>query len=236
MALNDIERSWAEGFSNPEEHKDDQFRYLIHGVMNPAIRATQNVGFLQIARSEIERGNDVHLKIIDLLQQPQRIADKPIISSSLIDQEHRETWAPVGFILKAPPQNIIDASPEDMGTNFVNPASVRERARHAVRTKVDDLLMQTSPYQYNEVVVEGKTEAGKVEIVGVYEKVFEDGEPVDEAMSKEIRRVARQHGYPVTQIIEKGHQYPDHPPKIDPLHGREGTHLTIRRNGVGYRF
>jgi hypothetical protein len=55
---------------------------------------------------------------IDLLQQPQRVAEKTMISTSYIDQKQRATWGPAGFILKVPEGNILESHAQDVATPF----------------------------------------------------------------------------------------------------------------------
>ena len=46
--------------------------------------------------------SSLHYNPIDLLRNPERISEKGVISTSLIDETHRETWRGGGYILRVP--------------------------------------------------------------------------------------------------------------------------------------
>jgi hypothetical protein len=113
-----IAASWANGFTDPREHNDGSFRYLVHGLQDQASDTIQTLALI----GQMRRGQagDIGEKI-DLLMEPHKVGDKKIVSASVIDQNHRVTFGDAGLILKTPPENVLDAFPEDAGTDFADP-------------------------------------------------------------------------------------------------------------------
>lgn len=109
--------SWNTGFTDPAAHDETRFKYLVHGLQGKAGEIVQ----ILHAIDRMKRGEGDLLQMIDLLEQPYRIGNKKIISASVIDQDHRITFGNGGLILKTPFENILDAAPQDIGTDFVNP-------------------------------------------------------------------------------------------------------------------
>ena len=113
---------------------------------------------------------------IDIYKEPQRIADKGIISASVITPQNTATFRDIGYILRVPSENIIAASRGDL---YINNCSYRANidkfkdstlpSPHEI-TEYENLLGHR---QYNEIAILGTTpEGGEVEIVGVFYKTI----------------------------------------------------------------
>ena len=193
---------WENGFSVPTENTP-QFRILVHGLQSRAARTIQMITLLKEQKNGT--GQYDPTQRIDLMSDPLRIHEKKLISTSCIDQDHRNTFGDVGFILSAPFENILDMSPKDSGTDFFNPdAELTKSTSSKSLMLLKDLMSQTSTSpgdgNYNEIRLTGETTAGKVRVIGVFIKVKKDGTPVDPEMAMQITAVAHGHGFPIKEI------------------------------------
>mgnify|MGYP003395358836 FL=1 len=171
-----IAASWTDSFSDPARHDDEHFRYLVHGFQGDGGDIVQKLSVID----EMRKGRALNMgEEIDLLLHPHRIGDRKIISSSVIDQDHRTTFGNAGLILKTPAQNVLDTSPDDMGTDFYDQDAAIAKSEKVVCT-VGELLEASARDRWNEVLLLGTTEAGKVEVTGFWIKVDEDGNILDE--------------------------------------------------------
>ena len=146
--------SWSpKYFTDPNFHSPDQFRYFIHGV--------------QILKN-----------ILDL--DPSFLGKNEIISASIIDQNHRKAFAPLGLIIGVPETNVIAAAPHDIGspkartakevTSIIIQEVNRLIVNHPVRP-LNEVLIATPMDGYNEILVTGSTGKGpgrEIAVVGVY--------------------------------------------------------------------
>lgn len=195
----EIRRSWETSFTDPRKYNRRKFCYLVHSLAGPHARAIQMVTTLE---HHIEQGTTPPQKI-DLLEDPQRIAEKKVISASVIDQDHRRTFADVGLILKAPFENLLKVARLDLGTDFMDDP---EKVLAELRTKrklatVSELLQQTD--MYNEVVLTGITDVGKVEVVGFWDKINKQGYPLNANMTYKMVDLSIKTGLPRISIVEK---------------------------------
>lgn len=206
-----------EKLTDPKKHSDTYFRYLVHTVVseNNIGSPIQKLFILQ----EMQRDQSIKFEAIDLLATPERIAEKGVISTSLIDSKHRETWQAGGYILRVPTGNILETHSQDCGTAF----HTAEKTRAALYQKrdaegianPDTILQLTSAHSYNEIVVAGTGRNGeKVDIAGVFVKVFPNGELVDEALARRMRMIAYSRKLPVIEIQESFFLYQEGKPTI----------------------
>ncbi len=205
--------------TDPKKHSDTDFRYLVHAVVSET-----DVGHSrqqQFLCQEILRDPTIPYNRIDILATPERIAEKGVISTSLIDSEHRETWRAGGYILRVPTDNILKTHSQDVGTQFhtgekTREALYRERDEKGLANP-DTILQCTSPHAYNEVVVAGTGRTGrKVEIAGVFVKVFPNREQVDESLARRVRSIAYSRQLPVLEIQESFNPYKEEGPGVFP--------------------
>lgn len=198
-----VKKQWEEGFSSPQSYGQKQFRLLVHGIQGDGARAVQHMALIQ----QHGFNNEHH---VDLLQSPQRIASKKLISCSIIDQDHRGTFGDAGFILCAPFDNIMAMSPEDRGTDFFKPDETHGKmSTNRQHMYIDALLGSTNTHQWNEVVLSGITEAGKVEIIGAFVKTDRQGTPIDPETADKVKRAAYQIGVPVIDVLQPTSEHLD---------------------------
>lgn len=195
----EIKKSWETAFTNPKKHNHRKFCYLVHSLAGGHARAIQQVAVLE---HHIEQGTTPP-PIIDLTEEPLRIAEKKIISASVIDQDHRRTFAEVGLIIKAPFENILAMARLDLGTDFMSDPE-KVLAELKVRKKlatVNELLEQTD--MYNEVVLTGSTDAGNIEVVGFFNKMNKGGYPLNADMLYKLVDLSIKTGLPRVSIVDK---------------------------------
>ena len=198
--------SWQTDLTDPGKHNPQDFRYVVHGLQDPGGRALQ-FHHLTGRPEAFDR-----TQAIDLLRQPERIADKKVISASVVDAQHRATWGAVGYILDVPFENVVAAFRRDAGTPFIAPE--RALSERTGAPAIREILKETHPHSHNEVVLRGSTEEGRVSVAGVWAKVFDDGEPLNEQMYQEIRSKASLVGFPFIELIEQVEPYQDSSPEL----------------------
>jgi DNA-binding XRE family transcriptional regulator len=223
--------SWDQATTDPSQHNSKSFRYIVHAVQDPTLRLLRDVhmNIFKIQGTKVDPGRS-----IDLIKEPSRIYEKPVISASFIDQDHRGTWGPAGFILKVPSQNIISTNAHDIGSPIDEGWDwVREKLASRWLINPQELLKQSSYTLYNELEVAGTypdDESKKVEIIGVFVKINSQGKPFGslEWVSK-VQSVAYRLGLPIVRIEDLGFSYPDERPSVS----GDGL-ISYQRNGERY--
>lgn len=177
-------------FSNPRQHDPKQFKYIVHGV--PRIEYFE--------------------KIIS----ENRLATMTTLSMSVVSQERTPTFAPFGFIVETPKNNIFAATYRDMTSDhsetnveatveneFVRFA--RSNGGKAIATP-DEVIARTRKYyqmiDHNEIYAVGTNPKGdQLKITGVFYKTDSLGYPLmsEEIMSK-LRSISRKHDLPLVGI------------------------------------
>lgn len=153
-------------FSNSNDYNPKDYRFLVHAIdlPNNLLRDFHLNSLLK----NYEGTFDSSIKI-DLAITPEKIAEKELISCSVVAKigefEALETYKPFGFIIKCPIENIIFASSSDLGIVYTHPSKVKQKYKDEIIPSLDCLLNSCT---YNEVLVEGSTIYGKVEINGIF--------------------------------------------------------------------
>jgi len=161
------------GFTDPKKHDPQNFRYIVFGMMN----------------THTGRGTSYQT----ILGNPD-ILRSFMISTSIIDPNHRSTYYPYGFILDVPTGNFVSARSTDQA--FKNYKSVTQGLAHIdndmtgeVRRVADAYPVPNAPHDilngtrgqqgntgYNEVVVLGSAPGGgQIDISGIFKKVDSKG-------------------------------------------------------------
>lgn len=130
-----IQKPWG-GVTDPQKHNPANFRYLVH---------------LDSGRSVGNPEDDIWEYV---LENPHLLKTMPSISTSLVDQDHallyQGTPSTHGFILEVPPSSVIAAHSMDM---FSRNRDIEDVARNNAVIDPDQLLRDTKPTDWNEVVV-----------------------------------------------------------------------------------
>ena len=133
--------SWG-GVTDPLNHDSSSFRYLIHLDSGRVIENTEG-------RSD----DDWEF----LVENPNELKNLEMISSSLVDQDHRllyqGTMSTHGFIFEVPQQDVLATNPMDM---FSSDKDIEHIKSTSVVTDGDSLLESTKKNDWNEVLVSPK--------------------------------------------------------------------------------
>jgi hypothetical protein len=196
------ESGWG-GTTDPRNHDPKNFRYLVHGF-NPLSKSFQPIAHVYEleANPELDLSGQQGDQTIDLVEEPERVAERVSLSMSLIDQDHIETWGHGGIIVDVPEENILLTGNSDLGTANSNIKRIRERSKTEPKLDPDDLLHETSPTSYNEVVAEPRTENGEIVPKGFFIKVFRDGKPLDRELASKLTLQAMRLGLPLVRIAQ----------------------------------
>ncbi len=227
---------WETSLTDPHSHGKN-FRYLVHAVHDgySVSRLMQKQMLCELA---VERKIDFRANKIDLLQDPERIAEKPIISTSLIDENHRSTWAPGGYILTVPVDNILRTASRDIGTLFFGGLDEVKKlyAERDLREidNPDSVLAYTSGIcssGYNEIVLTGTGRTGKkVQIQGVFAKMLPDGQYINDDLGSTLSWMAASRHLPFLKIQEPFIPYKDKDPDVS----EKGDWFAVHDNDVRY--
>ena len=161
------------GFTDPATHNDRNFRYIVFGMMNTYT------------------GRGISYRTI--LNDPD-ILKTFMISTSIIDQSHRSTYYPYGFILDVPTKNFVSANAKDQAfknyksvltgvqvvDNDMKSEVMRVGNAYPLPNAPQDILNATTGRSgdsgYNEVVVLGTAPEGtQIGIAGIFKKVDSSG-------------------------------------------------------------
>lgn len=207
-------KAWdPKGFADPAEHgAGKSFRYLVIALQNQA------------------KDKNRAYKYMDFLESP-GILENFMNSTSVIDEEHRGTYTPYGFIIRAPAENVEVASPKDVSianqSKDIERETEQKYAQHGLPEPGELLSSMAAPrdpqnLRYNEVVVRGRTGAGIVKVTAFFVKTqggalarpFDAGKKstdkdrrakdayVSEKLMKEIRASAAALKVPIVFIDE----------------------------------
>ena len=218
--------------TDPQTHDTNHFCYIVH-ALNPC-------GKLGLMLATIRNGGYDFRQEIDLLYEPERITEKLLISSSIINQDHTATFDDTFFILNVPWTNFVKLSPEDCATNVASPQFVLENARLPYTTP-PELIRQTKfiggDSGYNEVVVTGNKEGNLVEIIGVGIKYTDVGDTKlkEPKEAERMRDIARDMNVPVIEMIKQS-RIEDSKAEIMHSYGKSRYVREVIINREGYRY
>jgi hypothetical protein len=198
-----------EGFSDPAAHRVGKpFRYIV------------------IALQSQSKDKNRAYTYKDFLKTP-GILENFMNSTSVIDESHRGTYTPYGFILRVPAANVEIASTKDIA--IANQSGDIERetegkyAMFGLPEPGELLESMAAPrdpknLRYNEVVVRGRSGEGAIKVTAIFLKtqggelarpytgMGEDRRAkdsyVNEALMKEIRTAAAALQVPIVYIDE----------------------------------
>ena len=95
--MNKEQNIWG-NCTDPARHNPNEYRYLVHGF-NPS--ASYGLAMLS-AQNTINKNNQYGDQSINLIEYPEKLADRVSMSMSLIDQSHTVTWGGEELLLKLP--------------------------------------------------------------------------------------------------------------------------------------
>lgn len=182
----DIEKSspvtgWE--MTDPRHHNPDSFRYIVHALADEEDLTESNAS--DHYRAGLETGLEVE-EPVDPRVDPAGFLGRKYISCSLIDQDHQDTSGMTGVILAVPRENILQASGHDMGVTYNDQVYRLDADPHL--PSPDEVLEQTLPGDYNEVLISGE---GKAKFAGAFTVVYAPGKSVRPDLDMKIRELAR---------------------------------------------
>jgi len=193
---------WSNYATDPYDHNENDFQYLVHSVLHPIVRWEQQ---LNIRMSWLDSSFDN----VNLIKNPEDIWEKLIVSASLINSEHTGTWANTWYIINFEEDGLISADRNDM---WVHGSSIEEiKKKYNKILPPSDITASKSHTIYNEVVLEGS----KTNIKGVFSKCYEDGQPLDPKMHEEMKKNADKLSIPFIIISVKKPILNDHGLELD---------------------
>jgi len=179
--------------TNPENHNPANFRYLVH-MFNP-YNEQFNLGNALAGEGHSEK------QAVNLLDEPERIAERVSLSMSLIDQDHMNVWGPGGLIVSTPENNVVITSPHDLGARNSNSEVLLEQSKGYNRLTSDEILEQTPKDKYNEIVAFGESEAGdKLKLTGVVIVKDIDGDVGDVVIIERLENQAERLNVPLVEV------------------------------------
>ncbi len=199
-----ILKLWETSMTDPRYHSDDHFQYMVHGVPS----ARDGVYRLLQQQMLLTNGKFVKNQKIELLVTPNRVSEKKLISTSLINQDHQITYTQGGFILRIPSDNILETLDQGDDSNFSRTDEDIEKVYRTRKLKTPaDMIDEATDYSpsFNEIVVQGTGRKGeKVEIQGVFIQISpENHKPLDQPLAIQLRNIAQQYGWPIIEIMSK---------------------------------
>ena len=123
------------GTTDPRFHDPKKFRYLVH-ALRPYGNPPPALASLYVGLDEIEYSQQFGNQKINLIEQPEQVANRVSLSMSLIDENHTRTFHDAGLIITAPPENIMVTSGVDAGTQNSNISDLQ--ARKATRSRSEE--------------------------------------------------------------------------------------------------
>ena len=159
-----IPTSWG-GTTDPRFHDPEKFRYLVH-ALRPYGNPPQALASLYVGLDEIEYSQQFGDQKINLIEQPEQVANRVSLSMSLIDENHTRTFHDAGLIITAPPENIMVTSGVDAGTQNSSISDLQARKAASPILDGDSLLAATGDFNYNEVVALASIGDSKLQLSG----------------------------------------------------------------------
>jgi len=212
IAGNGAEAVWQDTMTpidhyNPNKH----FQYIVHALYDE--NDPQVKDLLDAEGIKDIRGISNY---INLWNEPNRIAERKLLSTSIINERKRTVWNDVGLVLKVPSGNILKAAPHDLGTKTITATDEDVDHLYKQRNLPDpiDVLNGTDWMEANEIVITGTGKDGKrVEVAGVYTVVdIKTRKPINPVYDRRIRALAKKINVPVIEINESERE-----PNVQPI-------------------
>ena len=199
----DLDAIWG-GVTDPAQHDPNQFRYLLYAI-NPKASAHIRQQRAMFAKQDSEAGRkppDLSHgdQSIDLLREPERLADRVSLSMSLVDEAHTKTWGDVGLIVEAPLGNLISTSTQDDGTHNDNWDMLLWQKQRSRIVSGDYLLELCGKDTLTEVTALARHEGRELQLKGFFYKTGLDGQPLDRELYHQVRAQSRRLNLPLIAI------------------------------------
>lgn len=197
-----------------------QFTLMVHAY-NPFMAK----GFVEQLK---EKGTYDPKRDINLLEEPERLREKGMVSASIITAEQLPTFGRLLFILGFDANDILATAPED-GYFIYKKNEILANPPGPTMTP-NEMVANTKPDEYNEVVL--RSENIELQGVAVKHMIRHNGVIDTPAQAEQLRALAKERGLPFIELHQKC-ILEDQPVKVGGKNGVIGS-LSLRHNGVGY--
>lgn len=234
-------------FSRANNYNPNDFRFLVHAIDLP------NSILSDFHLSELLNnygGNYSSSQKINLALTPEKIAEKELISCSLVakseNAETLETYKPFGFIIKCPIENIIfagnsDSGNSDLGVLYTHPDEVKKKFEDKIILPLENCLFNSS--SWNEILVDGATIYGKAEIDGIFVNLGHfsmNDDDYAKRVIEEAKKLGHNLGVPLVYFPRRKYIIEDKPIEIiyDSYPGEEPflKEISFNKNGKKFRL
>jgi hypothetical protein len=204
-----------------DQFTKNDFRFMVH-AFNPVMRRS----FLEHAK---KNGTYDPKRDANLLDQPERLREKSIVSASIIAAEALPTFGRLLFILGFDPRDILLTSPTDAYINGKEKEILANPPGPTLTPK--QLLAKTRPGDYNEVAL--RSEQLTIQAVAVKHMVLPDGTIDTPADADRLRAIAKHRGFPILELQEQS-VLEEKPVQVGV--DKEGVikGVSLQHNGIGY--
>lgn len=204
-----------------EKFTKNDFRFMVH-AFNPVMHRS----FIEDAK---KNGTYDPKRGANLLDEPERLKEKSIVSASIIAAEQLPTFGRLLFILGFDPRDILVTSPGDAYVNGKEKEILANPPGPTLTPK--QLLAMTSPGDYNEVALRG--EHLKIQAVAVKHMVLPDGRIDTPADADRLQTIAKHRGLPILELQEQS-VLEEQPVQVGV--DKEGVikGVSLQHNGIGY--
>lgn len=218
---NPIAEAYRTEITPVDQFTKSDFRFMVHAI-NPVMHRSFIEDTKKNGTYDPKRG-------ANLLDQPDKLREKSIVSASIISAEQLPTFGRLLFILGFDPSDILVTSPADAYVNGREKEILANPPGPTLTPK--QLVSQTSPDDYNEVALRG--ENLKIQAVAVKHMVLPDGSIDTPANAERLRAIARDRGLPILELQEQS-VLEEKP--VGAGVDKEGVikGVSLQYNGIGY--
>ncbi len=204
-----------------DQFTKDDFRFMVH-AFNPVMYRSFIEDTKKNGTYDPKRG-------ANLLDSPEKLREKSIVSASIIAAEQLPTFGRLLFILGFDPRDILVTSPADAYVNGKEKELLANPPGPTLTPK--QLVAKTSPSDYNEVALRG--EHLKIQAVAVKHMVLPDGTIDTPADADRLRAIAKHRGLPILELQEQS-VLEEEPVQVGVDKNGVIKGVTLTHNGIGY--
>jgi hypothetical protein len=176
--------------TDPRKHNPDNFRYFVQAESGAAFKIFES------------REGDFSEYLTNPTKDPEALSRRAYVHCSIVDQLHRATFGPWGFILDVPEENIRRAYSHDVQSVIKRKGS-GDYARHL--PPAQKILDRTNPREWNEIVVAGTNErtGSRVRIIGAFATIDPlQGNPPYPDLEAVAKKFAAAYDLPLVHLVE----------------------------------
>jgi hypothetical protein len=217
------ENDFKSEFTDPHAFRADSFTYAVHAV-NPVW--TKDLRDHVIAKGQYDPQKDVNV-----LNDPQRIVDKGVLSTSVIDPDHLATFGRALFVVQFPFSSVLKTSSGD-GTTTDSQGQLLAHPPGATLTP-QQMLAEQKPGFHNELALAARDVS--IQAVAAKIMVASDGSVDAPPEVGRLQAIAQELKVPYLEIREPA-ALPEKPVTVSRDEKGTITWATVQHNGKGFLF